>query len=215
MKKVTKNNISALLLYCREVGIADEIQAAYELQRIIEEYFEKSVYFDEKFEVHFVQNDKKVTISLNLTKHVIKGLRNFKLRYKNENALNPNLFVNKYVNATIISIQKNGFILVDKDDNNCFLPFSKTIKKFKIGDKDIFLCKSILRNNTLSLEFGIRVLQKKLNQATDNMFAIYVQKYVPNKTIIFSFSGEKLGKENISKIKQVFPAENLIYNKRN
>lgn len=208
-----KNVVNIFYEYSLNIGIGDEIEVLLNLKNSIEDYFGEPIYFDEESHVRFVKNDKKITFSEKLSIYVIKNLKKLKKEYLLQNRLDPYVFLNKFVKAKVIKETKNGYFLVDKHDNNCFLA-KKREYTFKTGYEDFFFCQKV-KNNILQLSFDKSVAEHTINELLGpNTFAIYVEKWFVGKLLVISFQGNKFGNENVKRLRWYFKDEKIIYKKR-
>ncbi len=74
----SKNNLQAYVDYCNEIFLHEEALVISTILEIIEIYFQKQVYLDEELFPRFLESNKKITISLQLAKKIIKRLVNLK-----------------------------------------------------------------------------------------------------------------------------------------
>lgn len=211
--KLYENKLDLFVEYSREIGINNEMLVISELRQTIEAYFQKQVYFDTDYSARFLEDNKKISISKKLSMQIIKDLRKLKQNYVLQNKPNLYKFINKFVKGRVIYKNQTGYKIVDEHDNICFMPNNKSIINMSIGTENYFFCYRV-EDGVLKLRFDNSVATYMANMATGNQYSIQVLKWRVDKLLVFSFIGEKIGKENIKKLSFFFQNEKIIYNQR-
>jgi hypothetical protein len=211
--KLHENKLDLFVEYSREIGINNELLVINELRQTIELYFQKQIYFDTDNSVRFLENGKKVSISKRLSMQIVKSLKRLKHNYILQNKPNLYKFINKFIKGKIIYKNKTGYKIVDENDNICFMPRERSIMEMKIGSENYFFCYKV-EHGVLKLRFDNGVATYIANMLTGNQYIIQVLKWKIDKLLVFSFVGEKFGKDNIKKLSFFFQNEKIIYNKK-
>lgn len=210
--KSQKNKIIAFKKYLDETGINDELVLYIALRNTVESYFNKSVYIDSNLELRFFENDKKISISKELSHLLVKSLIKIKKRKQDASSAANYSFLNRVIIAKVIKITRNGYLLVDDYGNNCFLPRSKSYI-FETGSRSYFFCHKIERG-VLKLKVNNAVAEYVINSLLPEKIGVFVEKWICGKLLVFSYGGKKLGRDNLNRLKYFFKEEKIIFNQR-
>jgi hypothetical protein len=207
----SKNNLHAYVDYCNEIFLHEEALVISTILEIIEIYFQKQVYLDEELFPRFLESNKKITISLQLAKKIIKRLVNLKKTYTNQNKINKYKFLNSIIKVKVIKEIKNGYQGVDQYENKCFIP---SANQFTVGETAYLYCTAVV-DDVMKLVSNVISASYVVNMITNYAFQISVQKYRKDELLVFSYSGQqKFGSENLKKLKYYFLKEKIIFNQR-
>lgn len=209
-----KNKISAFIEYMQDSGIHDELLLYMTIKGSVESYFGKSVYISDDFEMFFSENDKKISISKELSHLLVKDLKSMRIKNENKRENTPVfLFLNRVISAKVIKITKSGYLLVDEHDNSCFLQKSNNYS-FSVGEKSYFFVYKV-EKNILKLRINNIVAEHVINMLLTERKAVVVDKWKKGSLLVFSYGyGDKLGKDNLNRLRYFFKNEKIIFNQR-
>lgn len=208
-----KNKLIPYLEYAKSVGITDSYLVLDVVEKTVEAYFKKSIYFDENYHMRFVENDKKISFSKDLIKLVVKNLKKEVISYKKNNSFNKFSLIGDIINVKIIKYdeKKKKFLAVYKDlDLNCYIDtYSKDI--FAIGQQvPVFVYQA--SQDFLFVRMNKKSVFHLLQESCSTLMPVGVEKYIPNKILVFKYLAQrKITKEEFKKIKALFGVEKIVY----
>jgi hypothetical protein len=217
MKKIQKNNIYPYVEYAKNIGIEDYYIILEIIQNATENYFKKTIYFDNNYELRFLDTSKKISISNEFAKFLLRHLKKEIINYKNSNTIKRFKIQSSIINITIIKYdQKNKkFLGVYKEiDERCYVD-AYDQSSFSIGERVDVFCYKVTKD-AFYTKVNKRCATHNLNKLFNKSFFISVEKYIKGKVLVFKYSrNEKLSKEEIQNIKTLLPVSKLVYIQKN
>lgn len=201
--------------YCKAYNIPeyDSAMILNEMKTIIEDYFEKQIYLT-KNEIRFEENDKKISFSENLLKHLSNSLLDFMRRYVKSNTHEKDNYEIQYTvqKSTVYKKTEHGYY-ISFLDKYAFISKSETLP-LELGEKYYFFIEKFNKKKGVykAIVNHHKVAQLIIDKLLGERNRFKVNMYKTNNILSILYDIEKPSKEEIKKMRIYFKNEKIIYN---
>lgn len=203
--------------YCKNYNIPnyDNSMILNEIKNLIEIYFNKQIYLG-KDVIKFIDNDKKISISDALIKHVKNGLSEFISKYIKSNTQVKHNYDLQYTvqKCTVYKKTEHGYY-VSFLDKYAYISKVDTIT-LELGEKYYLFIEKYNKSKELykAIINNHKVAQVILNKMFGEKTQFKANAYKINTLLSIVYMNEKPSKEEIKKMRIYFKTEKIIYNKK-